>query len=372
MVSSSIHLKGKFCDSPWTYAEITGGGGVYICCPIWTGNKAIGNIFDNSPEEIWNSYQATLIREGILNGSFSQCDHEKCPKIIGNSLLTRESVRQHWLGPELGEAIDDKQTILNHGPRVVKLGYDSSCNLWCPSCRQELILAKKQDQAKLQKIRDEFILPFLRDTYTLVLSGDGDPFGSSHYRDVMRLTSEQLPRLRLGLHTNAVLLDEKAWIDCKLDNRVCMVQISVDAATAETYSHVRRGGNFHRLLSNLEFLARLRREKAFVRFDLLFVVQSRNFQEMPDFVRMAQRLDVDSVDFSLIDHWGRGMTDAQYAEAKIWGREHPRNGEFLELLADPIFRDPIVTMPALDLLLADRRPSEVKVDGGRIVTINRS
>jgi len=363
-------LRGRFCQNPWTYAEIFGGGGVYICCPIWTGDKAVGNIFEDSPEEIWNSYQAVLLREGILNGSFDQCDHHKCPYIIGNSLPTRESIKDDWLGPELVEVIARHQVRLPRGPRVVKLGYDTSCNLWCPSCRSQLITAKKAEQEKLRKIRDEFIIPFLKDARALVLSADGDPFGSNHYRDVMRLTCEKLPRLRLGLHTNAVLLDEKAWNDCGLEGRTDMIQISIDASTAETYSIVRRGGDFDRLLSNLQFLAMKHREKAFERFDFLFVVQTRNFLEMPDFVRLGQLLGANSVQFSLIDHWGRGMTHAQYREQKIWGPEHPRHHEFLAVLEDPIFREPMVQMSALEMLLDHKQPSEVLVtEKGEIRTV---
>jgi hypothetical protein len=69
------------------------------------------------------------------------------------------------------------------------------------------------------------------------------------------------------------------------------------------------------------------------------------------------------VQFSLIDHWGRGMTDAQYREQKIWGPEHPRHREFLAMLKDPIFREPIVQMNALEMLLDNRQPSEVLVTG---------
>jgi len=362
---SGVELKNRFCKSPFTYAEIFPGGGVYICCPVWTGGKGIGNIFENSPEEVWNSYQAIMIRQGILNGSYDQCDHHKCPLIMGNSLPMREDVKDDWLGAEMVEVIAHHQVKMARGPQVVKIGYDSSCNLWCPSCRSELIIAKKAEQEKLRKIRDEFIIPFLKDAKVLVLSADGDPFGSNHYREVMRLTREQLPQMRLSLHTNAVLLERKAWDDCGLEGRTDLIQISIDASTAETYSIVRRGGDFNRLLSNLEFLATKRREKGFSRLDFLYVVQTRNFLEMVDFVRLGKRLGVDSVQFILIDHWARGMTDAQYREQKIWDAKHPRHSEFRAMLEDPIFREPIVQMGALDMLLDNKQPSEVLVPDNR-------
>jgi MoaA/NifB/PqqE/SkfB family radical SAM enzyme len=372
MADISNSLMDRFCKDPWTYAEIFGGGNVYICCPIWTGDKAIGNIFEDTPKAIWNSYTAITIREGILNGSFDQCMHNKCPYIIGKSLPTYESIRDDWLGAEMIEVIKDRRTVAIHGPRVVKLCHDLSCNLWCPSCRSELIVAKKAEQEKLRKVRDEFILPFLKDAYTLILSGDGDPFGSNHYREIMQISHSTLPKLKLGLHTNAVLLDEKAWLDCKLEGRVDLIQVSIDAATPETYSYVRRGGDFHRLLRNLDSLASKHRRREFGRFDLVYVVQTRNFLEMPAFVRLAKQLDANSVQFSLIDHWTRGMTVEQYREQKIWDAKHPRHSEFVAMLREPIFRDPIVQMPALDMLLNNAQPAEAIVTNNVGIRIDAS
>src|SRR5271156_1705952 len=130
MESGTAH---KFCDNPWTYCEIYAGGGVYVCCPAWNHNVAVGNIFYNTPDEIWNSHQAQLFRLGILDGSYSACDLEKCPKILSGSLPTVEKARLSWVGEIVSDAIDNNRLIAKHGPTVVKIGYDASCNLSCPS-----------------------------------------------------------------------------------------------------------------------------------------------------------------------------------------------------------------------------------------------
>jgi MoaA/NifB/PqqE/SkfB family radical SAM enzyme len=357
-------LENRFCPSPWSYTEIISTGEVFVCCSAWTNFKFIGNIYKESPEEVWNSHQAVTMRAGILEGSFCECDHQKCPHIFGNSLPTRQSVRNDWYGEVMGRAIDENLTVLPHGPLVVKLNNDESCNLSCPSCRDKLLVATKSRQAKLQHAFDNHILPFLKDALILVLAGDGDPFGSHHYRHVMIQTAEQLPKLKIGLHTNAVLLDEKAWQDCRLEGRTEMVQVSVDASTEETYSVVRRGGDFKRLMKNLEFIAEKRRKNVIKRFDLVFVVQTQNFREMKDFVLLGKRLGVDSVEFMLIYHWLRGLSGSEYAEQKIWGEDHPRHQEFLAILTDPIFRDPIVKMAALDSLLEKRQLTEITAPFG--------
>src|SRR5262249_21498203 len=143
----------------------------------------------------------------------------------------------------------------------------------------------------------EFIVPFLVDTKWLFLSGDGDPFASRHYRDVLCETAGNVS-LRIKLHTNAVLCDERAWADCRLHGRVDHVQVSIDAARPETYAIVRRGGDFARLRRNLEFIARMHADGEVRGFVLAFVVQALNFREIPEFVRLGQSLGVDQVYFS--------------------------------------------------------------------------
>jgi MoaA/NifB/PqqE/SkfB family radical SAM enzyme len=349
-------LDGRFCPNPWTFAEIQSHGGVYVCCPTYSGNKEIGNIFEQSAEEIWNSYQAIKFREGVLNGSFCECDRQKCPYIVGGDLPSVEQARarQDLAG------VDLTASRLATGPLWVKAAYDVSCNLWCPSCRNELIVAKKPEQERLRRVRDEFIVPFLKDSQGLILSGDGDPFGSNHYREVMQLTAERLPKLKISLHTNAVLLDERAWNDCRLNGRVVEINISIDAATAETYAYVRRGGDFTRLLGNLAFLSRLRRTGEVERLNLLFVVQAINFREMPDFVGLGHRFGADTVQFTLIDHWARGMSRDEYAAKKIWSPEHPEHADLIGSLKSQVLRDPIVRMDVLDLLPAGALPGEYR------------
>jgi MoaA/NifB/PqqE/SkfB family radical SAM enzyme len=225
------------------------------------------------------------------------------------------------------------------------------------------MVAKKHQQDKLNLIRDKFILPFLEHAKILVMSSDGDPFASNHYRDILRLTHEKLPDLRLGLCTNAVLLDEKAWNDCFLEGRVAKVQISIDAARKQTYDIVRRGGDFDRLMRNLRFLSGKRRTSAgFEGMDLLFVVQACNFREMPEFVELGESVGADSVQFMLIDHWGRAMESQAYRRSKIWDKLHPEYAEFVEMLKDDIFRRPIVTLGNVEAILRSEQPPELHID----------
>ena len=66
--------------------------------------------------------------------------------------------------------------------------------------------------------------------------------------------------LRIHLHTNALLWTPKMWrqVPDEVKRAINSAEISIDAARPETYSVNRRGGDFDRLLENLEFIAGLR------------------------------------------------------------------------------------------------------------------
>jgi wyosine [tRNA(Phe)-imidazoG37] synthetase (radical SAM superfamily) len=339
MLGQNAPLSQRFCSFPFSLAEIHNNGNVHVCCPGWVRGGPIGNIFRDQPDKLWNSLAAQQMRKQILDGSFSGCRSDVCQFIRSKTL----PLRKDMTGPT-ADIIATDRTELATGPETVKLAHDDSCNLSCPSCRTHMIVANAERQAVLDRMLHEFILPFLKDAKTLCLSGDGDPFASRHYRAIMRETARTNPSLRISLHTNAVLCDERAWVDCSLSGRVDWVEVSVDAARPETYSLVRRGGDFERLLRNLEFLSKLRTSGQISTLALNLIVQRANFREMPEFVDLAVRFNVDQVNFSSIQQWGRAMNEAEFAESQVWRHGHPEYREFVAVLRDPRLQHKIVNM----------------------------
>jgi MoaA/NifB/PqqE/SkfB family radical SAM enzyme len=320
--------------------EVHGDGSVFPCCPRYNDVTSFGNIFTHSPEEVWNSPTAQDFRAGILDGTFRRCSRTKCPYLSERSLPRRSNITD----PYLRSVIDRSLTVAPTGPHSVKLAHDTSCNLSCPSCRDRIIVAKSERVAELDDVLERFILPILKTCAVVDIAGDGDPFASKHYRDIMQRTADLDPAPRISLHTNGVLCDRRNWELNRLDGRVETVLVSIDAATRPTYEVVRRGGDFDRLMENLHFLAELRAREKIRWFTLAFVVQHRNFREMPEFVDLGRSFGADRIVFSLIYHWPRGMSVAEFAESKVWDPSHRNHAALLAILRDPRFGDPGVVL----------------------------
>jgi hypothetical protein len=97
-------------------------------------------------------------------------------------------------------------------------------------------------------------------------------------------------------------------------------------------------------MHNLSFIGQRRAAGEIARFKLAFVVQTANYREVPDFVKLAGRFNVDQVQFSLIHHWGRAMSQEAFAAAQIWRADHPMHADFLRVFRDPIFDDRRVSL----------------------------
>jgi MoaA/NifB/PqqE/SkfB family radical SAM enzyme len=322
-------LRGRFCSHPFDNFESYPRGEVRFCCPAWLP-VPIGNLERQSAEEIWNSRAAQDIRRSILDGSYRYCSRMHCPKITACALPKIEGLSNQ----EHRGFVASRRTQLARGPRRLVLNHDRSCNLSCPSCRTKMIVARKPERERMNAMADRVLMPLLEHARTVHVTGSGDPFGSAHFRYLLRqIGRKRPPHLRLELQTNGLLLAQ-SWGELGLEGLVQVLYISIDAARPETYAQVRRGGSFERLLDNLAFVAELRRVGKVGRVRLDFVVQTLNFREMPEAVGLVRRFGFDGLKFQMIRSWNTYSPD-EFAWHNIGSPDHPRFAEFLEVLRDP-------------------------------------
>jgi hypothetical protein len=318
-------LKQRFCERPFKFMEI-GQEQAWACCPAWLP-VPIGSVGDL--DKAWNSRVAQKIRGSILDGSFRYCSRVHCPHISSKSLPLRREVPP-----------DPAHIVSPPAPQLLELSYDRSCNLTCPSCRTQLIVAGKAEQQRLEEFFKHSVAPLLDTAKVVNITGTGDPFGSNHFRWVLGVIGQR-KQPAVDIQTNGVLFDEKAWAACKLDGVVRRVLVSLDAATEPTYNIVRRGGSFPRAVENVRFLSAMRRANKIAHLQLEFVVQYTNFREILQFIELGKQLGVDKVRFNMIRNWGT-FDGAGFEHHFIGHRKHELNAELIEIINSPAFSDPIV------------------------------
>jgi MoaA/NifB/PqqE/SkfB family radical SAM enzyme len=197
-----------------------------------------------------------------------------------------------------------KRTILSEDytpptfPPLVQVGISNVCNLGCPQCYYPKY-SKKPDFTPLfmeiglyKKVVDE-MRQFPSNTVLRFL-GRGESLIHPRIIEFISYAKEQL-KGPVALITNGHLLNPERSTDL-LNTGIDVLDISVDAATTDTYSLV-RGKNFERLITNINDLVSLRDHGNFsTKVMLSFLIQPENYKEAEDFRELWEGV-VDKVIF---------------------------------------------------------------------------
>lgn len=153
------------------------------------------------------------------------------------------------------------------------------------------------------------------------LQGMGEPtLQRDQYFQMIRHARDR--RIWVRTTTNGSLLHLNDNIAKLVDADPSEVQMSLDGATRETYTAIRRGAVFERVLSNMAQLNTRFARDGKTRTKMWTVVQQANAHQLEELVRLGAALGFPSLVFSLelvdwgIDHW-RAANDAVSVEDEL-------------------------------------------------------
>ena len=331
-----MNITGKTCLRPFTFFELQANE-AYNCCPSWINSHAIGKYDSKSSVfALWNSEMSQKIRESMFDGSFKYCNSTLCPRLQNGELDDISAILDGQFGEYL-QKIFAKRLLIVDMPTVLNLCYDFSCNLRCPSCRSEMIFLKPKDpEFEKKEILQEQLLEFIHSTQKDIevsITGSGDPFASRLFLTfIKKIDLTKNPNIKLNLQTNGVLFDPKHWEEianvhnCKVINSI----ISLDASCEETYNINRVGGNWQKLLKNLEFVAELYQKKILKHVRLDMVVQENNYTEINGFIEIARKHNF-NCSLQRITNWGT-YNKNQFLQKNIFSIKHAKHAKFLEVM----------------------------------------
>lgn len=341
-------LKKYVCKVPFRHIEIFEGR-THLCCPSWLPHPIHHRVDPEGNEDInvWNDKFTKEIRKSILDGTYKYCSRELCPHL--NTLLNTDEVPDEFVEKSKlpytdwdGYVIPDKPYV-ETTPASINFTFDWSCNLKCPSCRIDFIMANGKTIERVNNTIDFINKNYAKDVRKIFITGSGDPFASKSFRKFLQEFDPKLyPNIYdIHLSTNGNLFNKKQWDLIKnAQPFIKTVEISIDASTKETYeTKTRLGGNWDILMENLDFIATIETIKD---LRLSFVVQEKNFMEMEDFVKLIYNkfenriktrkgFKETTVYFGKIADWP-AMSEDVYKKQAIWFEEHPDHKKLLKQL----------------------------------------
>jgi sulfatase maturation enzyme AslB (radical SAM superfamily) len=311
----------KLCNNPFESLEFDANLMVKNCCGVWT--SVIRKVEDMNPWEMWNCPEFVELRKRVLVGDYSSCHNlAPCAKLQAGHL---KRLKPHW------------KPVMETGPKTLLFETGETCNLCCPQCRKYRYKPRPNQSFIDAKMR-EICIAFLHNCEWLTLNCWGDLFVQEASMQLLQsIDKVKYPKLKIEIYTNGILLPKK-W-HLIVNSPIDKIQISIDAATKETYEQVRLGGKWEDLLNAIDFVKELRQNKIIQQLQFNFCVQTLNYCEIPAFLELAWQHRADIVHFAkLVKLWHH---------SEEWFEQNTAKGEGYEQIKAGIPKDPRIITTTL-------------------------
>ena len=300
------------CAQPFTAIEIDTLGDVYTCCPSFVNFYKIGNIWENSPDEIWTGEKITELRRRVLNEDYSLCNLDLCRQ--------RQSLNI--------KQIDLSNVLL---PQYITLAYDKECNLKCITCRDEKYQNSTEQIELYNNKIDKLLLPLIKEAKIIALSGSGEALYSRHSRLLIKKLAQINKHIMFNINTNGILFNKRNCEELGIYGRINEVFISLPAIDRKIYNEIMIGSNYDVVIENTKMAAI---DKNFGKITLNMVVSVLNYKEIPLVAEFAKSNNI-WLTVSQFCHWGTKF-GKDYKEVAVWDESHKDFNKFQNILKSPV------------------------------------
>ena len=317
-----------FCTQPFNRIEIYENGDVYNCCPPFINNYSIGNIFEDSFDNIWNGEKIKKLRQKILNNDYTLC----------NDICNRKCNSDN----------NDKQyseTVIEY-PEEISISSDNTCNVLCRICRDKNFHTSFNKETLENEIENIW-LPIFKNAKLLRFGCSGEPFASYKETLLIQKSAQKYPNLKFHFHTNGILADEKRLKELKVFDKIDTITVSLHSAHFWTYNKVVRKGNWIKVKSNLKLYSKMKEKGLINNLRMIFCVYSENYKDMPAFVKLAKKYNATA------EFWALRENDVcevgkNFINYSLISKTHKHHKKLIKILKKTIFKgENVILYPEL-------------------------
>lgn len=321
----------RICERGLNWFQVYNDKGDVRLCG-WLKDSHIGNLLDNTVEEIYHGEQAVKLREHFERGDYSLCNLDAC------SYLAQCELEHHMI---------EYEEVPKY-PSELYLGFERVCNYACTSCtvHQCMMDSTGIDLEKYYSKIEERLEPLLPHIKKISANGCGELFCSKH---TLRMLANWKPladpsEVEVILESNGSLFDEKHWKQIEnLGQYYLKVEITVMSFDEPVYQYL-SGTNLpiSVIENNLRFIKGLREKGIVNYFEIATVVQEQNFRQIPEFAkRCIEEFGADYVRLRPYEPWGAQSPEESWF-TDIRNPEHPYYREYKKVMGNPILQHPSV------------------------------
>ena len=216
--------------------------------------------------------------------------------------------------------LEDGKTILESYPRRLVFELTNACNLNCIMCGRNAADFKPTvfDMDVFRSFE-----PMMDYVEEVTLMGWGEPTIHPHFIEMLEIINKHSARKYFC--SNGMNL--KKIKDAIFDYKVDVFAVSLDGATDETNSRIRRGSKIEQITEDLKEIVRIKKERGLTYpwINFVFCAMKSNITELPDLVRLAAEIGIEEVKVVYLTVFGEDLLSES-----LWGEETLVRGVFEE------------------------------------------
>ena len=294
------------CNAGFKFAMLDPYGNMFFC-PLLK-DKTIGNIKDKDIEQLWVSDEAENIREFIRSGKCScwlvctvfpivsqalSLYANKASSGPSSQVLNRHVAHGSGSNIDLNnQEYKDKKSILQSTPQGLTLGTNYGCNADCLFCLGgdykpfSLNLYKNYFEPRLGSI--------LGRCGYISFCGMGELLLAPEIEKFLTHINDKMPDKNKVLTTNGLALNNK--ILDRITKSQYSLQVSLHASNPALHEYLTGiKGGFEKIIGQIRLIVSRRKNRQSPYITLVFVVNTINIENLPDFMDLAASLGVDCV-----------------------------------------------------------------------------
>lgn len=338
------HLIDTVCVAPWVSMEFDPSGLVYACCASQL--YPLGRIGEQRLDELWGGHRAKVLRESLQRADLTvacgtcrwHLEHRRMdPTAAVYDRLPLEAPDPQW-------------------PHMMLFALSNRCNLGCVMCTPELS-STLRSSAGMKPLASPYgdsffsdLAPFLEHVQLVKFTG-GEPFLAQEHKRIWDLLRAVAATPRMHITTNGTVWTDT--VEGVLEDFDVDISISVDAATAQTYADVRRGGDFEALMVNIDRFEKATKAKG-TSLHVSYCLLDQNAHELATFLLWAERFTIPA-SVNLVVNEGLALHDRELSRleevSRSWDEDEARLGH--RLTANRPIWD--TQRAQLDSVIAERR-----------------
>lgn len=144
-------------------------------------------------------------------------------------------------------------------PSTVVIEPTNVCNLHCKMCSAKCSTQKNIIKQDLTPENLEIMLEKLKGyIVNIAFQGDCEPTLNKNLKDLVKVASKYTEEI--SLVSNGTMLTENL-VDELIDNGLSLFSISIDDYIPEKYNSIRVGSDFNKVIKNIDYITKLKKEK---------------------------------------------------------------------------------------------------------------